>query len=85
MNCFCSFGVNMDMAVSSAHVIWRTQINQRGRETMKKKILAGMLAAAVTGMLLSGCGKKSEVQPEPENGAELKEETKTACIYVALL
>lgn len=69
---------------------------------MKKKILAGMLAAAVTGMLLSGCGKKSEVQPEPENetlqeepgsevlreesedvpaksenGAELKEETKT--------
>ena len=32
---------------------------------MKKKVLAGMLAAAVTGMLLSGCGKKNEVQPEP--------------------
>ena len=51
---------------------------------MKKKILAGMLAAAVTGMLLSGCGKKSEVQPrlgnealqeETENEAGLKEET----------
>ncbi|MCI8390178.1 MAG: hypothetical protein HFI35_05675 [Roseburia sp.] len=50
---------------------------------MKKKILAGMLAAAVTGMLLSGCGKKSEVQPglgkealQEETGNEaLQEET----------
>ncbi len=41
---------------------------------MKKKILAGMLAAAVTGMLLSGCGKKSEVQPGLGNEA-LQEET----------
>ena len=34
---------------------------------MKKKIFAGMLAAAVTGMLLCGCGKKSEVEQERES------------------
>ena len=34
---------------------------------MKKRILAGILVIAMTGAILSGCGKQTAEQPEDEN------------------